>query len=82
VDRGEIRAAGQPSESGSGHGRATILAALVIHITRTFVDQIDLLLVLAQIGVGVAGFASMATVVGQAYVLGGGWLRALRNARA
>lgn len=30
-------------------------------------DQIDLLLVLAQIGVGVAGFASLATVVGQAY---------------
>lgn len=30
-------------------------------------DQIDLLLVLAQIGVGVAGFGSLATVVGQAY---------------
>jgi hypothetical protein len=29
-------------------------------------EQIDLLLVLAQIGVGVAGFASLATVVGQA----------------
>jgi MFS family permease len=30
-------------------------------------DQIDLLFVLAQIGVGVAGFASLATVIGQAY---------------
>jgi hypothetical protein len=30
-------------------------------------NQYDILLVLAQIGVGVAGFASLATVVGQAY---------------
>ena len=30
-------------------------------------DQIDLLLALAQIGVGVAGFASLATVLGQAW---------------
>ncbi len=30
-------------------------------------DQTDILLVLAQIGVGVAGFGSLATVVGQGY---------------
>jgi hypothetical protein len=42
------------------------LPHLMTSSARTNMDQIDLLLVLAGIGVGVAGFASLATVVGQA----------------